>query len=61
LCSGKLLELYSFPYIIRVAKARKMGWAEHVAHMGESRNVYRVLVGYPKGRDSISNTSALMG
>jgi hypothetical protein len=27
-----------------------MRWAGHVAHMGERRGVYRVLVGKPKGK-----------
>ena len=26
-----------------------MRWAQHVAHMGEGRGVYRVLVGKPEG------------
>jgi hypothetical protein len=33
--------------IVRVIKSRRMGWAGHVAHMGEERGVYRVLVGKP--------------
>jgi hypothetical protein len=31
----KLNDLYSSPNIIRVIKSRRMGWAGHVAHMGE--------------------------
>jgi hypothetical protein len=27
-----------------------MGWAGHVARMGEKRNAYRLLVGKPEGR-----------
>ena len=42
--------LYSSPNIVRVIKSRKMGWAGHVARMGEERGVYRVLVGKPEGR-----------
>jgi hypothetical protein len=37
------------PDVIRQIKSRKMRWAGHVAHMGEGRNVYRVLVGKPEG------------
>ena len=33
------------PNIVRVIKSRRIGWAGHVARMGESRGVYRVLVG----------------
>jgi len=35
-----------------VIKSRRMGWAGHVARMGEERGVYRVLVGKPEGRKS---------
>jgi hypothetical protein len=36
--------------IIRVIKSRRMRLAAHVAHMWESRGVYRVLVGNPEGK-----------
>jgi hypothetical protein len=42
--------LYSSPNIIRQIKSRRMRWAEHVAHMGEERKVYRVLVEKPEGK-----------
>jgi hypothetical protein len=48
--SGELHNLYSSPDIIRQIKSRRMMWAGHVARMGEGRNVYRVLVGKPKGK-----------
>jgi hypothetical protein len=47
---GELHNLYSTPDIIRQIKLRRMRWAGHVAHMGEGRNVYRVLVGKPEGK-----------
>jgi hypothetical protein len=31
-------------------KSRRMGCAEHVAHMGEKKNAYRVLMGKPEGK-----------
>jgi hypothetical protein len=43
-------DLYSSPNIIRVIKARRMRWAGHVAHMGEKRGAYGILVGRPEGR-----------
>jgi len=46
----ELNDLYSSPNIVRVIKSRKMGWAGHVACMGEDREVYRVLMGKPEGR-----------
>jgi hypothetical protein len=51
--SGELHNLHSSPDIIRQIKSRKMRWVGHVAHMGEGRNVYRVLVGEPKGKRSL--------
>jgi hypothetical protein len=46
----ELHSLYSSPNIIRQIKSRRMRWAGHVAHMGEKRNVYRVLMGKPEGK-----------
>ena len=46
----ELYDLYSSPNIVRVMKSRRMGWAGHVARMGERRGVYRVLVGKPEGK-----------
>jgi hypothetical protein len=46
--SEELHNLYSSPNIIRQIKSRRMRWAEHVALMGEERNVYRVLMGTPE-------------
>jgi hypothetical protein len=45
--NGKLHNLCSSPDIIRQIKSRRMGC---VAHMGEGRNVYRVLMEKPKGK-----------
>jgi hypothetical protein len=42
--------LYSSPNIIRQIKSKIMRWAGHVAHMGQDRKVYKVLVGKPKGK-----------
>jgi hypothetical protein len=42
--------LYSSPNIVQVIKSRKMRWVGHVAHMGEGRGTYRILVGSPEGR-----------
>ena len=46
----ELNDLYSSPNIVWVIKSRRMRWAGHVAHMGEERGVYRVLMGKPEGR-----------
>jgi hypothetical protein len=46
----ELHALYSSPNIIRVIKTRRLGWAGHVARMGERRGAYRALVGKPEGR-----------
>ena len=36
-----------------VIKSRRMGWAGHVASVGERRSVYGVLVGKPEGKRPI--------
>ncbi|KAJ4438974.1 hypothetical protein ANN_14928 [Periplaneta americana] len=46
----ELHALYSSPDIIRNIKSRRLRWTGYVAHMGESRNGYRVLVGRPEGK-----------
>ena len=46
----ELNNLYFSPNIVGVIKPRRMRWAGHVAHMGEGRGVYRVLVGKPEVR-----------
>jgi hypothetical protein len=46
----QLNDLYCLPNIVRVIKLRRVRWAGHVACMGESRGVYTVLVGKPKGK-----------
>jgi len=42
--------LYFLPYIIRIIKSRRMKWAIQVAHVGEVRNAYKILVGKPEGK-----------
>jgi hypothetical protein len=39
--------MYFSPNIIWVIKLRKMRWVGHVAHTGERRSAYMVLVGKP--------------
>jgi hypothetical protein len=46
----ELNNLYSSPNIFRWIKLRRMGCASHVAHTGERKDVYRVLVGKPEGK-----------
>jgi hypothetical protein len=51
--NDELHSLYSSPNIIRVIKLRRLRWAEQVAHMGEGRGVYRVVVGGLGGKRSL--------
>ena len=46
----QLNDLYCSTNIVRVIKSRRMRWAGHVAHMGERRGAYRVLVGKSEGK-----------
>ncbi|KAJ4444084.1 hypothetical protein ANN_05873 [Periplaneta americana] len=48
--NAELHALYTSPDIIRNIKSRRLRWAGHVAHMGDSINAYRVLVGGPEGK-----------
>jgi hypothetical protein len=49
----ELCNMYSSLSIIRVMKSRRMIWVVHVALMKEKRNVYRLLVGKPEGREPL--------
>jgi hypothetical protein len=48
--NNELHSLYSSPNIVRVIKSRRMRWVGHVAHMGERKSIYRVLVGRPESK-----------
>jgi hypothetical protein len=45
-----LHNLYTSPNIIRVIKSRRRRWLGHVAHTGDMRNVYKLLVRKPEGK-----------
>jgi hypothetical protein len=46
----ELSDLYCSPNIARAIKSRRTRWARQIARMGETRGVYRVLVGKPEGK-----------
>jgi hypothetical protein len=46
----ELHDLYFSPRVITIITTRRVGWAGHVARMGEKRNVYRLLVGKSGGK-----------
>jgi hypothetical protein len=48
--NNEIHNLYSSQNIVRVIKSRRMRWTKHVAHMGEGRDVYGILVGRPEGK-----------
>jgi hypothetical protein len=48
--SEKLNALYRTPKIILEMKSIRIGWAGHVARMGEMRSAYSVLVEKPEGK-----------
>ena len=49
----ELYALYSSPDIIRLIKSRILSWAGYVAHLGERRGAYMVLVRKLEGRRSL--------
>jgi hypothetical protein len=50
----ELHNLYSSPN--RMIKSRRMRWAEHIARMGEKRNIYRIIVGKPEGKKPLGKS-----
>jgi hypothetical protein len=48
--NDELYDLYSSANIIRMIRSKRMRWPGHVAHMGEKRNAYGILVGKPEGK-----------
>jgi hypothetical protein len=46
----ELNDLHCSSTIVWVIKSRRMSRVGHVAHTGEKRGVYRVLVGKPEGK-----------
>jgi hypothetical protein len=46
----ELNDLYYSSNFVWVIKSRSLRWAGHVAHMGERRGIYRVLVGKTEGK-----------
>jgi hypothetical protein len=44
----ELNDVYSSPDIVRVIELRRMRRAGHVVHMGQRRDIYRVLAGKPE-------------
>jgi hypothetical protein len=46
----KFHNLYTSPSNVRVIKSRMMIWVGNTAHMGEMKNVYKVLVRKPEGK-----------
>jgi hypothetical protein len=47
LYNEELHNLYASPSIIRVITSRRMRWMGYVAHMGDNRNAYNILVRKP--------------
>ena len=55
--------IFIFNYMVNVTfiKLRRMRWAGTVAHMGERRGVYRVLVGKPEGKRPLGRSRRRRG
>jgi hypothetical protein len=48
--------LYSKSNVIIMMMSRRIGWAGHVASMGEKINAYRILVGKPEEKEPLGRT-----
>jgi len=48
-----LNDLYCAPSVVRVIKLKRVRWARHVAHMGERRGIYRIMVAHMGERRGI--------
>jgi hypothetical protein len=48
-----LIDFRKACHLIKMMKSRKVIWARHVAHMGEKRNVHRVLMGNLEGKSPL--------
>jgi hypothetical protein len=55
----ELNDLRSSPNTVWVIKWKIMRWAGHVASVGETRGVYRVLVRKPEGKRPLGRTEGL--
>ena len=53
----ELNDLYASPNVIRVIKSRRMRCAGQVARTGKTKDVYRVLVGKPEGKNHLGDPS----
>jgi hypothetical protein len=51
----ELNDLYSSPNIVQVIKSRRMIPVGHVARRGEGKDVCRVLVGKPEGKNHLGD------
>jgi len=58
LYNEELNNLYSSPNIVRVIKSRSMGWAGHVARMGERRAYTEFWLGNLKEREHLRDPGA---
>jgi len=56
-----LYDPYFSPNIIWTIKLRRIRWARHVAHIGDSRGVYSALVGKPDGKKPLGRSTHRWG
>jgi hypothetical protein len=46
----EIYTLYPLQNIFWAIRSRRIRWAGHISHMGETRGAYRVLEGRPEGK-----------
>jgi hypothetical protein len=50
----EVYNMYPSPNILQLTKSRRIKWAGYVERMGEMRNLYRILVGKPQEKRSLT-------
>jgi len=48
--------LYASPNMISAINSKRMSWREHVTHMVEMRNAYKMLVGNHEGKKPLKDS-----
>jgi hypothetical protein len=54
-CLKRRFRIYYSQSIIRALKGRRTRWVGHVARLGDMRNLYKIFVGKPEGKNHLED------